>query len=568
VEGQASQFLFSLNFVDWLIITIYFVFVLGIGVLLRRYMRTGMDFFLSGRSMPGWVAGLAFLSANLGALELLGMTANSYQHGIQTVHFYWIGAIPAMLFLAIFMMPFYYGSKVRSVPEYLALRYNEATRALNAVSFAAMTVLMSGISLYSMAIIFRLLLGWDLNTSILISAGVVLVYVVLGGLTSSIFNEVIQFFLIWLGLLPLPIIGLKMVGGFGGLAQGVASSPIPHVQKWAQGFLHAWGPLGSAATNSVGVDWLGTALGLGFVLSFGYWCTDFLVVQRAFAAKDLPSAQRAPIYATFFKMMVPFLVVTPGLLAIVLLPELSPQADQINSYNMALPLLMQKFYPAGMIGLGITALLASFMSGMAGNVTAFTTVWTYDIYQPYINRNASDKHYVLMGRIATVAGVLISIGTAYIVMDFKTILDFMQVIFSCVNAPLFATFLLGMFWRRATGWGGFVGLMCGIGGALVMFFASKMITATTILHQWGMLAPDPGSMGATFWRAWWAWVICFVVTILVSYLGKPKPDQELQGVVYGLEDKSLRYTSHWYNHPVFLAVVSAIILIILDIIFF
>lgn len=560
--------LFSLTPVDFLIIFIYFVFVLGIGFMLKRYMKTSLDFFLSGRSIPGWVAGLAFLSANLGALEILGMTANSYQHGIQTVHFYWIGAIPAMLFLAIFMMPFYYGSRVRSVPEYLSLRYNEATRALNAISFAVMTVLMSGISLYSMAIIFRILLGWDLHTSIFLSAGVVLIYVVLGGLTSSIFNEVIQFFLIWLGLLPLPIIGLKLSGGFSGLAQGVASSPIPHVQKWAQGFLHAWSSLGSTTTNSVGVDWLGTALGLGFVLSFGYWCTDFLVVQRAFAAEDLPAAQRAPIYATFFKMLVPFLVVIPGLLAIVFLPPLSSEPDKLNSYNMALPLLMQKFYPPGMIGLGLTALLASFMSGMAGNVTAFTTVWTYDIYQPYINSKASEKHYVLIGRIATILGVLISIGTAYMVMGFNTIMDYMQTIFSCVNAPLFATFLLGMFWRRATGWGGFIGLLAGILAALFMFLGGNWLPADSILHKWNILSIDPKAMGATFWRAWWAWVTCFGVTIIVSCFGKPKSDQELQGVVYGLEDKSAHYKSVWYKHPIFLAVLSGILLLILDIIFF
>ncbi|MCL5774213.1 MAG: hypothetical protein M1536_07535, partial [Firmicutes bacterium] len=295
---------------------------------------------------------------------------------------------------------------------------------------------------------------------------------------------------------PLPIIGLKLSGGFGGLAHGVAASPIPHVQKWAYGFLHAWSSLGSTSTNSLGVDWLGTALGLGFVLSFGYWCTDFLVVQRAFAAEDLPAAQRAPIYATFFKMLVPFLVVIPGLLAIVLLPQLSPEPDKLNSYNMALPLLMQKIYPPGMIGLGLTALLASFMSGMAGNVTAFTTVWTYDIYQPYLNSKASEKHYILVGRIATIFGVLISIGTAYIVMDFKTIMDYMQVVFSCVNAPLFATFLLGMFWRRGTGWGGFIGLLSGIVAALFMFLGGHWMPADSILHKWNILAVDPTALGA------------------------------------------------------------------------
>ncbi|MCL5035803.1 MAG: sodium:solute symporter family protein [Chloroflexi bacterium] len=566
---MAEQVLFKAHFVDYLIIFIYFVFVLGIGFLLKRYTTTGKDFFLSGRSMPGWVAGLAFLGANLGALELLGMAANSYQHGIQTVHFYWIGAIPAMLFLAIFMMPFYYGSRVRSVPEYLSLRFNEATRGLNAVSFAIMTVLMSGISLYSMAIIFQLLLGWNLHMSIILSAAVVLVYVVLGGLTSSIFNEVIQFFLIWLGLLPLPILGLRAVGGWDGVVNGINNSTLPHVQKWASGFLHAWGPL-ATTNNSMDITWLGTALGLGFVLSFGYWCTDFLVIQRAFSANSLASSQRAPIYASFFKMAIPLLVVTPGLLAIVLLPPLSPEANQVNSYNMALPLLMQKFYPPGLIGLGITALLAGFMSGMAGNVTAFTTVWTYDIYQAYINKKASDKHYVWMGRAATIGGVIISIFTAYIVMGFATIMDYMQLIFSFVNAPLFATFLLGMFWKRATPWGGFWGLVAGIGAAILMYVGSSMGLGVEgdILHKLGILSIDFKAMGANFWRAWWAWCACFGVTILVSFITQKRTDEELSGLCWGFGAKTVKEKVAWHNNPVILAIIASIILIILNIIFF
>jgi SSS family solute:Na+ symporter len=397
---------------------------------------------------------------------------------------------------------------------------------------------------------------------------VVLVYVTLGGLTSSIFNEVLQFFLIWLGLLPLPLLGLYKVGGFNGLINGMQRSNMEQVTKWSQSFLHAWSSLGSTSSNSLGVDWLGTALGLGFVLSFGYWCTDFLVVQRAFAAKDLPSAQRAPIYATFFKMLVPFLVVTPGLLAIVLLNPLSPKADQLDSFNMALPLLIQKFYPPGMIGLGLTALLASFMSGMAGNVTAFTTVWTYDIYQAYINKKAKDKHYVQMGRIATILGVLISIGTAYIVMGFNTIMDYMQVVFSCVNAPLFATFLLGMFWKRTTGWGGFVGLLVGTLAALLMYMGGSVIPADSIFHKLNMLAADPKALGPTFWRAWWAWFICFAVTIGVSYLDKPKDKEELRGLVYGLEEKTEKVPLVWYNNPVVLAGISVVLLVILNIIFF
>ncbi|GMA56408.1 hypothetical protein GCM10025858_09110 [Alicyclobacillus sacchari] len=392
--------LFHASAVDYIIIALYFVFVIGVGFVLRSRVRTGEDFFLSGRSIPAWITGLAFLSANLGALEIMGMTASGAEYGMLTTHFYWIGAIPAMLFLGIYMMPFYYVSKVRSVPEYLKLRYNEATRAVNAIAFAVMTVLTSGISLYSMALIFQILIGWSFTTSILISAVVVLVYVGLGGLTSSIFNEVVQFFLIWAGLLPIPLIGMHSLGGWNGM-----------MARLPQGFGHLWQNLGNPSHNPMGIGWLGVVLGLGFVLSFGYWTTDFLVVQRTLAAKDLRAAQNTPIYAAFFKMIVPILVIIPGLIALAIYPKIGHSPNM--SYNLALPLLIAKYYPPGMLGLGLTAMLASFMSGMAGNVTAFTTVWTYDIYQAYIRKDASDRHYVNMGRWAVVVGVIISIGTAY-----------------------------------------------------------------------------------------------------------------------------------------------------------
>ncbi len=527
--------LFHANFVDYLIIVIYFIFVIGVGFLLKNYMRTGEDFFLSGRSIPGWITGLAFLSANLGALEIMGMTASGAEYGMLTAHFYWIGAIPAMLFLGLYMMPFYYVSKVRSVPEYLKIRYNEATRGLNAVSFGLMTVLTSGISLYSMGLIFQVLIGWSLSTSIMVSAVVVLLYVGLGGLTSSIYNEVLQFFLIWAGLLPIPLIGMHNLGGWSGMMSRLPSS-----------FGHLWSNMGSPANNAMGIDWLGLLLGLGFVLSFGYWTTDFLVVQRTLAARNLRAAQNTPIYAAFFKMIVPILVIIPGLIAVAVYPHIGHTPGM--SYNLALPLLIAKYYPPGMMGLGLTAMLASFMSGMAGNVTAFTTVWTYDIYQAYIRKDASEKHYIAVGRWAVFLGVVISIGTAYIAAGFPSVMDYMQTLFSFFNAPLFATFLIGMFWKRATGWGGFWGLIVGIVSAFLMYM---------LLPAHLFTSPDAGN----FWRAWWAWVITAVVTIGVSLMTRPKSDEELKGVVYGLTKLPSYKGYPWYKRPGILASIAFVILI-------
>ncbi|WP_206831919.1 sodium:solute symporter family protein [Alicyclobacillus fructus] len=533
--------LFHANAVDYIIILVYFAFVLGVGFVLRNRVRTGEDFFLSGRSIPAWITGLAFLSANLGALEILGMTASGAEYGMLTTHFYWIGAIPAMLFLGLYMMPFYYVSKVRSVPEFLKLRYNEATRALNAISFAVMTVLTSGISLYSMALIFQILIGWSFDTSILVSALVVLIYVALGGLTSSIFNEVVQFFLIWAGLLPIPLIGLHNLGGWQGM-----------MSRLPAGFGHLWANLGSPSHNPMGIGWLGVVLGLGFVLSFGYWTTDFLVVQRTLAAKDLRAAQLTPIYAAFFKMIVPILVIIPGLIALAIFPKIGHSPNM--SYNLALPLLIAKYYPPGMLGLGLTAMLASFMSGMAGNVTAFTTVWTYDIYQAYIKKDAPDKHYVNMGRWAVVVGVIISIGTAYFAAGFPSVMDYMQTLFSFFNAPLFATFLLGMFWKKATPWGGFWGLLAGIASAFAMYF---------FLPAHMFSSPDAGN----FWRAWWAWVVTVVVTVLVSLVTKGKKPEELEGLVYGLSKRPDYSGYPWYKRPGYLAAIVLVILVGLNVAF-
>jgi SSS family solute:Na+ symporter len=530
--------LLNAGWIDYVFVLIYFVFVIGIGWMLKSRAKTGEDFFLSGRSIPSWITSLAFLSANLGALEVLGMAANGAEYGWMTTHFYWIGAVPAMLFLGLYMMPFYYVSRARSVPEYLKYRFNEATRGLNAISFAVMTVLVSGISLYSMALIFQVLVGWSINVSVLVSALVVLIYVGLGGLTSSIYNEVIQFFLIWLGLLLIPVLGLHELGGWDAM-----------LQRLPESFGHLWAGLDHPEHNAMGIHWLGVVLGLGFVLSFGYWTTDFLVVQRAFAARDLRSAQLTPIYASLWKMLVPFLVIIPGLIAAALFHDLGKPGGP--SYNLALPLLMERYYPPGMLGLGLTAMLASFMSGMAGNVTAFTTVWTYDIYQAYIKKDASDEHYVKMGRWAVVVGVLISIGAAYLAAGFPSVMDYMQLLFSIFNAPLFATFLLGMFWKRATPWGGFWGLVAGTAGAILLM---------VILPEHFFTSPQEGN----FWRAWWAWVITVVVTVIVSLFTKPKTEEELKGLVYGTTPLPSYQGWKWYLRPGWMAVVAATVLVVLN----
>ncbi len=448
------------SFVDYAIIAVYFLFVLAIGAVVSRRMKSSEDFFQAGRSMPAWVTGLAFLSANLGALEVLGMAAQGAEYGLMTAHFYWIGAIPAMVFLAVFMMPFYYGSKARSVPEYLQKRYNEPTRAVNAITFAVSTLVLSGTSMYGMGLVFHDLLGWDINLTIWLAAGVVLVYTALGGLTSSIYNEVLQFFLIVLGLAPLVIVGVLAAGGWTGVAAHVPAS-----------FLHTWHGTAHEATNSMHVTWPGIVLGLGFVLSFGYWCTDFLVIQRALAAEDINAAQRTPLIAALPKIFFPFLVILPGLLALPLFPHLGDKNDPSMSYNNALPLLMGHFYPAGMLGLGLTALLASFMSGMAGNTTAFNTVFTYDLYQAYLVKNRDDRHYLNVGRVATVAGVLISVGTAYSRRQRAEHHGLHADGLRVRQRPLLGTFLFGMFWKRTTPWGGFWGLIVGTLAAVVHLHA-------------------------------------------------------------------------------------------------
>jgi SSS family solute:Na+ symporter len=522
------------TWLDYFIIVVYFVFVLGIGYVLRTKMQTSEDYFLSGRSLPSWITGLAFLGANLGALEIMGMAAGAAEYGIMQAHYYWIGAIPAMVFVGLFMIPFYYASRVHSVPGFLKLRYNEATRGFNAILFAVFMILLSGINMFAMALVFQLILGWSLTASIFLSAGIVLAYVTLGGLSSSIYNEVLQFFLITLGLVPLVVFGLIDAGGLAGLKESIGDPQ----------FFHVWANTGST-DNPFAVQWFYIVFGLGLVQSFGYWCTDFLVVQRALAAEDLAASQRTPLIAAFPKLLYGVLAIFPGLIALSVLPKVT--ADDPNN---AVPYLMAHYFPTGMLGFGLTALLAAFMSGMAGNVTAFNTVWTYDIYKPYINRNADDRHYLNVGRIATVVGVLLSIVTAYLALGFTTIINYVQVLHGIFLAPLFGTFLLGMFWRRTTGWGGFTGLFAGTVTGASMYLISL----------------DDG-LGASMARALWAWAVTLVVTIAVSLVTQPKPDSEMRGLVWGLTEQREAKEEAWYKKPWVLAVTVLAITIALNIYF-
>jgi len=555
--------LISLSTVDLVIIAIYFVVVLMIGYYLKGQAETGEDFFLAGREMTAWIAGLSFLSANLGSLELMGWAAAAYQYGLLAAHWYWIGAIPAMLFLGIVMMPFYYISKTHSVPGYLKLRFGESSRALAAISFAFMTVLMSGINMYSMALVMKVVLGWDINFSIWVSSLTVAIYVALGGLRSAIFNEVLQFVLIWLGALLIPILGLIEAGGWGKLQQQIATN------LGRSDYTHLWTTLGSFSDNPMGIHWTGIILGLGFVISFGYWTTDFLVVQRVLAAKDLRSAKMAPIIGAGFKMMVPFIVILPGLLALAVLPvkltgEGAAVASGGHSYNEVLPLMLARYCGPGLLGLGITALIAGFMSGMAGNVSAFATVWTYDLYRAFVRKDASDAHYVNMGRWCTVVGVLVSIGTAYLVMQFQSIMDYVQALFSFFIAPLFGTVILGMLWKRATPAGGFWGLLAGTGSSIAMWAWVKLDPSALSIIA---LSPHARDMAENMYRALWSWIVCVVVTVAVSYMTKPLSDNQLTGLVYGCTDIPSEGDLALYQRPIFWAGLIAVVFVIINIIF-
>ncbi len=588
------------HWIDYLILLVYLGFVLGIGFVLKKQMKTSADFFLSGRSIPAWITGLAFLSANLGAQEVIGMGASGAKYGIMTSHFYWIGAVPAMVFVGVFMMPFYYGSKARSVPEYLRLRFDEKTRGLNAVSFAVMTVFSSGVSMYAMGKLLQLLLGWDFNLAIAISALIVLGYTFLGGLTSAIYNEVLQFFLIVAGFIPLVYLGLRDAGGWDGLKARLADDTM----------VHSWKYMGSAHANPMGVEWFGLAMGLGFVLSFGYWCTDFLVIQRAMAADSMTSARRTPLIAAFPKMLFPFLVILPGMIAGVvaanttansatqavtmsapsnagaislvggkgIIPAKLDDAGNpmvkngktVLDFDLATPMMLVRYFPSGLLGLGLCALIASFMSGMAGNTTAFNTVWTYDIYQSYINKTASDQHYLWMGRASTVVGLLVAVAAAYVARQFNNIMDVLQLVFAFVNAPLFATFLLGMFWKRATGHGAFFGLLSGTIAASIHHGLTLPVGSEigikggflgTVVHYY------PSEMAQNFWTAIFAWTTCIVVTIVISLLTKAPAPESLEGLVYGMTKLPKDEATVWYQRPTSLAVVVLVLLVGFNLIF-
>ena len=556
--------LLNLSGVDVAIIAIYFAAVLGIGFYLKRFTKTGEDFFLAGREMTAWVAGLSFLAANLGSLELMGWAAAAYQYGILATHWYWVGAIPAMLFLAIVMIPFYYISKTHSVPGYLKLRFGEPARALSAISFGLMTVFMSGINMYSMAIVMKVVLGWDIHFSIWVSSVTVAAYVGLGGLLSAIFNEVLQFVLIWLGALLISIIGLIEAGGWNGMVARIH-------QNWPGGdYTHLWSTLGSFQDNPMGIHWVGIVFGLGAVISMGYWTTDFLVVQRVISARDLRSAKLAPIIGAAFKMCVPFIVILPGLLALAVLPPhfLQPAdvADKTgaHSYNEVLPIMLARYCGPGLLGLGITALIAGFMSGMAGNVSAFATVWTYDIYRAMIRKDASDHHYVNVGRWCTILGVLVSIGAAYFVMNFKSIMDYVQALFSFFIAPLFGTVLLGMLWKRATHAGGFWGLLAGTLSSIAMFVWVK-VDPTALRYV--ALSPAAKDMAENMYRALWSGIICAIVTVVVSLATNPEPEDSLRGLVMGCTEIPSEGHLPLYQRPIFWAGVVGVIFVVLQIIF-
>ena len=529
-----------MHLADYLILGGYFVVVLYIGIRLKGKIHTGEDFFLSGRSLPAWITGISYMAANLGSLELMGFVANGAKYGMFTNQLYWIGSIPAMVFAGLVMTPFFYRSRVKSVPEYLRLRYDEKTRTLNAVGFAILTVLTSGINLYGLAIVFKVLFNWPINISIFIAAGTVLFYVSWGGLRASILNEVLQFFLIVVGLFPLSIFALFAVGGKAGLAHHLPAN-----------MLHTWRPVFHPAGTPYGGGIFSVIVGLGFVVSFAYWSTDFLVMQRAFAARDVESAEKTPLIAAFAKALFPFFTVVPGLAALVLIPK------QIHgNYNLTLPLMLVRFYPTGLLGLGLTALMASFMSGMAGNVTAFNTVWTYDLYQTYIAPGRSDRHYLQVGRVATIAGVVISIGTAYMALHFENMFDYWALLSSIFIGTGFATFFFGVFTRRLNGTGAFCGMLAGF----ITAIANYVLYERGLIHYGSVMEMD--FMGGT-----WGFAVNAVVAWLVSLMGNVKPDRELKGLVFWLRERREPAQRHWLYRPATLAISVILLTIALNIVF-
>ncbi|WP_369235662.1 sodium:solute symporter family protein [Streptomyces sp. R21] len=527
------------NALDYTILGIYFVFVLGIGFAARRSVKTSLDFFLSGRSLPAWVTGLAFISANLAATEILGMAANSAQYGLYTVHWYWIGAIPAMVFLGLVMMPFYYGSKVRSVPEMLLLRFDRWAHLLSSALFAFAAILIAGVNLYALAIVVEALLGWPQWVAIVVAGFFVLAYITLGGLSSAIYNEVLQFFVILAALIPLVVLSLKRVGGWNGLTDSLTKSHGDH-------FVTAWGGTGIGSANPLGANWLTIVLGLGFVLSFGYWTTNFAEVQRALSAKNMSAAQRTPLIAAFPKIFIVFLVMIPGLVAAVLVPKIGTSGSDLQ-YNDAIPYLMQELMPNGVLGIAVTGLLAAFMAGMAANISSFNTVFTTDIWAKYVVTDREDAYYVRFGRLITVVGVLASIGTAFLASSFSNIMSYLQTLFSFFNVPMFVVFIVGMFWKRASKKSGFWGLLAGTTAAMINYF---------VIYKQGII-DIPTDQGANFVSAIAGFVAGAVVMVGVSLFTEPKPAEELEGLVYGTRSPGMAEPpapgdDAWYRRPALL----------------
>jgi len=567
----ASSQLTHLVPLDVLILVLYFAVVIFIGFYVKGSTNTSEEFFLANREMSAWIAGLSFVSANLGSLELMGWAGSAYQYGILAMHWYWIGAIPAMLFLGIVMMPFYYISRTHSVPGYLKLRFGEGARCLSAACFAFMTILMSGVNMYAMAVVMQTVLGWNMTFSIWVGAITVAIYVMLGGLRSAIINEVLQFVLIWAGAALIPILGLIEAGGWTNLKAQIARN------VGSNDYTHLWSTLGSFKSNPMGIHWTGIVFGLGGVISFGYWTTDFLVVQRVLSANNLRSAKLAPVIGAAFKMAVPLIVIVPGLLALAVLKNADGSLMHLvpgdvakitgqHAYDEVLPLMLIRYCGPGLLGLGITALVAGFMSGMAGNVSAFSTVWTYDLYGAYINKKASDKHYVAMGRWSTVIGMLISILTAYLVAHATSIMDYVQALFSFFIAPLFGTVIIGMLWKRATKEGGFWGLLAGTIGSIAMFIYVHVGGKQALSRI--ALSSNAQPMAENMYRALWSWILCVVITIAVSLFTKPKSDSELNGLVYGATAIPNDGSSTLLQKPIFWAGVVAVIFVLLNLIFF
>jgi SSS family solute:Na+ symporter len=552
----ASGVRLDTNALDFAILGVYFVVVLGVGFVARRYVKTSLDYFLSGRTLPAWITGLAFVSANLGATEILGMGANGAQYGVATVNYYWIGAVPAMVFLGLVMMPFYYGARVRSVPEYLLMRFDKRSHLFNSWTFALATVLIAGVNLFALALVLQLLLGWPILLGIVVAAGIVLAYITLGGLSSAIYNEVLQFFVIMAALIPLTIVGLHDAGGWGGLKDKVGQS------KLGEAGLHALqGTDPGHVTNPIGATWIGIVFGLGFILSFGYWTTNFAEVQRALSARDLSAGQRTPLIGAYPKLLIPAVVVIPGMIALWKIPNLG-NGDPDLAYNNAIPLLMNEYLPNGMLGIALTGLMASFMAGVAANVSAFNTVVTTDIIEPYILRDRPDAFYIRVGRYVTVGGVVVAIGTALIASGYQNLMNYLQALFSIFNAPLFATFIIGMFWKRMTPAAGLWGLVAGTTAALV----------TYVGYKWAGWFTFGSDLDESFWGAGAAFVVDAIVTVAVTLVTKPKPVEELQGLVWGManEEDAATATVHdkWWESPKLLGFGAIALAAILTIIFF